>query len=132
MATWSQVESAIKLLSAEQLNNTMWSTELHIDGTDRTQRVFVAYELVPPDMEFVKVSSPIDSAGAIMDPGSVLQQFGSLTVGSLSYLQFSQGGGMLFIGTSIPLWVLDLSNPHPFLLYMHVLAQAADMVKAKT
>jgi len=67
-----------------------------------------------------------------MDPGSVLQQFGSLTVGSLSYLQFSQGGGMLFIGTSIPLWVLDLSNPHPFLLYMHVLAQAADTVKTKT
>jgi hypothetical protein len=129
MATWSQVESVVKMLSAEQLNDTMWSVELSIGETGRTQLVYVMYELIKPDMEFVKASSPLDSALTPLDIEAAVREFGSLTVGSLSYMQFSDGSGMLFIGTTIPLRVLDLSDPHPFLLYLQLLAQDADWIK---
>lgn len=128
MATWSQIGSVVRVLPCEKLNDTMWSVDFFIDGTDRTQRVFLEYEVVKPDMEFVKAVSPLAPAQAL-DIEAVVRKFGSLTIGSFSYIQFSGGGGSLFLGSSVPLQLLDLSDPHAFLLYLQLLAQAADWIK---
>jgi hypothetical protein len=96
MASWSHVVATIGALQAQQLNDTMWQVEMLVSNTDRTQRVFLTYEVLKPDMEFVKVSVPLGFNAAISTE-AVVQKFGSLTVGSFSYLQFSQGG-MLFLG----------------------------------
>lgn len=130
MATWSEVESAVQSLPSKKLNDTMWMLELSIDGTDRTQQVFLAHEIVKPDMAFVKVTSPLAPA-QLLNIEAVVRSFGSLNVGSLSYVPFNESDGILCIGTSMPLGVLDLSQPHTFLLYLYVLARAADNIKAQ-
>lgn len=130
MATWSEVGSAVQALSAKRLNDTMWGLELPIDGTDRTKQVYVAYEIIEPDMAFVKITCPLAPI-QLLNVEAVVRNFGSQIVGSLSYVPLNQGDGILCIGTSIPLDVLDLSQPKMFLLYMFVLSTAADNIKAQ-
>jgi hypothetical protein len=130
MATWHEVEFAVQSLPSKRLNDTMWGLELPIDGTDRTQQVFLSHEIVKPDMAFVKVTSPLAPA-QVLNVEAVVRSFGSLNVGSLSYVPFNEDSGMLCIGTSMPLDVLDLSQPQAFLLYLFVLARAADNIRAQ-
>jgi hypothetical protein len=130
MATWGQIVSSIQAFPAQQLSDTMWSLEHFIDDTDRTQRVYLMHEVLKPDMEFVKIVSPLDSV-PVPDIEATVRKPGSLTIGAFSYMQFPGGGGMLFIGNSIPLQILDLSDQQTFLLYLQLLAQAADWIKTR-
>lgn len=127
MASWSQVIATIGALQAQQLNDTMWQIEMLVSNSDRTQRVFLMYEVLKPDMEFVKVAIPLGLSAAISTE-AIVQRYGSLTVGSFSYLQLSQGG-MLFLGYSLPLPLLDLSDQNAFLLHLQLLSNAADMIQ---
>lgn len=128
MASWGQVVAAITPLQARQLNDTMWQLEPLVSGTDRTQRVFVMHEVLKPDMEFVKVNVPLGFS-ASMSAEDIVRQHGALTVGSFSYMQLDRGG-MLFLGYSIPLQLLDLSDTNAFLLHLQLLVNAADIIQA--
>jgi hypothetical protein len=112
-------------------NDTGWLFELlGVEEGDRTQKVFVFYELMRPDFEFVQIKSPFAPIRDV-DVARTLKSFGQLNVGAIGYspIYDSDGretDGFLNIATSIPLRSLDLSDPTPFLLYLHILARAAD------
>lgn len=118
-----------------QLGPGAWAFELPGVDEGRTQKVFVFYEVIKPDFEIIRVSSPV-SAIADVDAASVLRSFGQLLVGGIGYSPDADddgrdSGGFLTIATSVPLAALDLSNPTPLLLYLFVLAKAADDVELK-
>jgi hypothetical protein len=129
MASWGQVVAAVRALQAQQLNDTMWQVEMLVSGTDRAQRVFLMHEVLKPDMEFVKVTVPLGFSASV-SAETIVHKYGSLTVGSFSYIQLSQGG-MLFLGYSLPLQLLDLSDLNAFLLHLQLLANAADMIQTQ-
>jgi hypothetical protein len=69
--------------------------------------------------------------GAGRDVCAHLKRFGQLNAGAIGYSPIygsdgSETDGFLNMSTSIPLRSLDLSDPTPFLLYLHILARAAD------
>jgi hypothetical protein len=128
MATWHEVESVVQLLPSKKLNDTLWALDLSIYNSDRTQQVFVAYEVIQPDMEFVTINSPLAQIRC-MNMEAIVRNFGALNIGSLSYVPFDEDDGMLCIGTNLPLSILDLSQREIFLTYLSVLAKAADTIR---
>lgn len=130
MATWSTIGSIAQLLSAKKLNDTMWLVDFPIDGTNRQQQVFLAYEVNQPDMEFLVVTSPL-AVAQDLNLEAVLRTFGTLNIGSLSYAALTEDKGMLCLGANLPLSILDLSNPHTFILWLATLSRAADTIKMR-
>jgi hypothetical protein len=130
MGTWRDVCTIAVQFGARQLNDTGWLFELQGAAEDRTQKVFVSYELMQPDFEFVQIKSPFAPMRDV-DVARTLKSFGQLNAGAIGYspIYDSDGretDGFLNITTSIPLRSLDLSDPTPFLLHLHILARAAD------
>ena len=135
MASWQDFCTVAPTAGGEQLSPTAWVFELPGIGEGRTQRVFVFHEVIQPDFGMIKVSSPV-ALIVDVDPEKVLKSFGQLIAGGIGYSadvddDGRQGDGFLTIGTSVPLGALDLSDPRPFLLYLFVLARAADDVEQK-
>jgi hypothetical protein len=90
MVTWGEVEQAISVLMGKKLNETMWMVELPIGETGRKQQVFVAYEVVQPDMELAKVESPIGFTQNLSIE-EVVCNFGDLTIGSIELRSYPGG-----------------------------------------
>lgn len=135
MGTWPEVCAIASRFGARQLNDTAWLFELPGADEGRVQKVFVFYELLKPDFEFVQIKSPFAPIHEV-DVDRVIRSLGQLQVGAIGYAPFrandgSELDGMLDITTSIPLRSLDLSDPTTFLLYLHILARAADNIGSK-
>ena len=130
MADYQQFCAVASSFGAEQLNPDVWRFELPGRDAERTQDVFVMRELMPPDLEFLQIKSafaPLEET----DCAQVLRHFGQMTVASIGHNplyddQGNQEDGLLTLASSLPLAVLDLTNPLAFMLYLHVLARAAD------
>lgn len=130
MASWSDVSAVAHKFGAQRLGDSAWLFE--IQGTDesRQQKVFVNYELMPPDFEFLKISSVLTHVKGV-DTREILEKAGQFQVGSLNYTpDFDEDGritdGFITLGTTIPLALIDISDPTWFLLYLHILAHTAD------
>jgi hypothetical protein len=135
MSTWQEVCAIASRFGARQLNDTAWLFELPGAGEGRVQKVFVFYELLLPDFEFVQVKSAFAPIREV-DVDRVIRSLGQLQVGAIGYTPFraddgSELDGMLYITTSIPLRSFDLSDPTTFLMYLHILARAADDIGGK-
>jgi hypothetical protein len=137
MATWSEVGTLVQKLRAERLNDTMWKVPIEgADGSYR-QEVFVSYELMQPDFEFVKIQCLLGTVGTVGSMPRFFAVAGNRQVGTIGFTpMFDDNGefldGALDIGTTIPLDVIDLSNSssaNRFALYLHVLAGAANSIE---
>jgi hypothetical protein len=135
MATWDQFCAVAPTAGGKELSPAAWVFDLPGVDEGRTQKVFVFYEVIQPAFGIVRVSSPV-AAIADVDVESVLKSFGQLLVGGIGYSpDFADDGhsfgGFLTIASSVPLAALDLSDATQFLLYLFILAKAADDVELK-
>lgn len=127
MAGWTEVCHAIERLGAERLSPDVWRVTLRGSSEERRQQVLVMRELMQPDLEFVRVMSPV-SALSDLHADVALRVLGQMTVGMIGHNPSDDGAGLVCIGTTIPLSCLDLSGTD-FLLYLTILANAADGVE---
>jgi hypothetical protein len=130
MGSWQEVCAIGSRFGARQMNDTAWLFELQGDDEGSLQKVFVFYELMQPDFEFLQIKSAFASIREV-DAEAAIKKLGQLQVGGIGYAPFrasdgSQADGMLTITTSIPLRSFDLSDPTTFMLYLHILARAAN------
>ncbi|MGH4024022.1 MAG: hypothetical protein ACRDRV_05495 [Pseudonocardiaceae bacterium] len=133
MATWSDVSNMAKMYGAEQKSETVWL--FNIQGTDESRRqdVYVSYELMPPDFELIKISSLVATLEHV-DPGEIFRNVGKFQIGNLGYSpgferEGGQNDGFITIGTTIPLAIINISDPTFLLLYLHILADLADALE---
>lgn len=132
MGSWQEVCAIGSRFGARQMNDTAWLFELQGDDEGNLQKVFVFYELMQPDFEFLQIKSAFVSIREV-DAEAAIKKLGQLQVGGIGYAPFrasdgSQADGMLTITTSIPLRSFDLSDPTTFMLYLHILARAANNI----
>lgn len=125
MATWLEVGQQLLQIGGQQLNETMWRVDLQGCEPSRTQQVFVSYEVMKPDFEMLKVLSPV-APSSLVDVEGVVRMLGGLVVGNIGYTPTGSADGLVHIGTTIPLALLDLTSPQLFLVYLAMVAQAAD------
>ena len=133
MATWEEFCGVAGRLGGTRLSDSAWRFDVEVHGQDRAQKVFAFYEVMQPDFEFIKITSAFADIGAV-DSAAILKAFGQLNVGSIGYMpRFDAGGnpidGFLTLSASFPLVTLDLSEPTQFLLYLNLLARAADTIE---
>lgn len=130
MATYHEFCGLAGRFGGTQLTEDVWKFDLQGRGEGRAQKVFVFHEVMPPDFEFLQVKSAFAQIAAV-DCEQVIKGFGQLDVGAIGYNPASdaQGNpidGFLTISSSLPLAVIDLSDPTWLFLYINVLGQAAD------
>lgn len=135
MATWNEFCSVAPTFGGTQSSGTAWMFHLQGKGEHRSQKVFVFYELMQPDFEFLQVKSAFVRIAEV-DSEAILKGLGQLLVGAIGYSPAwgSDGNeidGFLNITTSIPLRTLDLSDSTSFFLYINVLAQSADDIEQR-
>jgi hypothetical protein len=123
-----------RLLSGQQLSDTVWVFELGGAEQGRRQRVFVTHEVMPPALEFVRVTAAV-SMMSLVDAEAVIRRIGQLQTGCVSFTPSATEGrpddGIVNLCTVIPLAALDLSEPTPFLLYLTVFARTADTLEGE-
>ncbi len=135
MATWAEFCGLAPAFGGTQSSGTAWMFQVKGKGEHRSQKVFVFYELMQPDMEFLQVKCAFVRIAEV-DCEAVLKGLGQLLVGAIGYSPAwdpdgKEIDGFLNITTSIPLSTLDLSNPTPFFLYLNVVAQSADDIEQR-
>ena len=57
MGTWQEVCAIARKFGAQQLNDTTWLFQLQVAEEGRLQKVFVFYEFMRPDFEFMQIKS---------------------------------------------------------------------------
>lgn len=86
MTTWYEVSSAVESIwGGERPNDTMLVVQLELAGGSRTQQVFLRHELLPPDLEFVHVESPIGVTSRIDLPAALLRAGSWSSEGSVTF-----------------------------------------------
>ena len=115
---------------AKQLNPTLWQFGVPARAGDREHEVFVSYEVMQPEFEFLQLKSALVRVSEV-DCGQVLRSFGQLLVGAIGYQPMFDANGnafdaMVMLSSSFPLAGINLSEPTWLLLYINVLGQAAD------
>lgn len=131
MASWSDVSAVAASHGGERLSESMLQFNIQGKGVGRRQKVFMSYELMPPDFEFVRIESPIGIMSEL-EPEAALRGLGQLQVGALTYTPVPNSAmddGIVGIGTTMPLALVDLTEPLVLMLYINILAQAADNVE---
>jgi hypothetical protein len=133
LATWDDFCGVAATFGGTRLSDAAWRFDLQVHGEGRAQKVFAFYELMKPDLEFLKIASAFAEIDAV-DCEAVLKAFGQLNVGSIAYTpRFDAAGnpidGFLTLATSLPLATLDLSEPLQFMLYLNIFARAADTIE---
>ena len=128
MATWEEFGALAQQIGGDRLSDHTWMFTLPGDGEKRVQKTFVFHELIKPNIEVIKIASAFARL-ADVDPEKVLTDFGRLTVGAIGYTPLPDGGGFLGLATSIPLAALDLSSPAQFLVFVNLIARAADSIE---
>jgi hypothetical protein len=135
VATYREFCGHAGLFDGVQVGEDVWSFELPGTGEDRTQRVFVFHETMPPDLEFLQVKSAFTLIDSV-DCAQVIKDFGQLNVGAIGYnpnfdAQGNEVDGFLTITSSFPLLVLDFTEPSWFFLYLRLVARAADTLEQR-
>ncbi len=129
MARWSDLATVAPLINGQQVAETVWVFYMDIGGNGRKQKVFVTYELMKPDFEFLRISAAI-SMMSLADPEMIVRRVGQLQAGCVSFTpsatQDRPDDGIINLCTVIPLAALDLTEPGPFLLYLNIFAMTAD------
>jgi hypothetical protein len=132
MAQWQEVEQIASMMGGKRFNDTMWMLQIPGSTPMRRQKVFVSLEILPPDFQLIRIASPVAMI-AHVHPGAALRRIGQLQVGSISYApSFNDGrpvDGWINIATSLPLAILDLRESGMFMIYLSILARAADTLE---
>lgn len=129
MATLQQFQNAMSRFG-EQLSPDVWRVDVPGRGPGRNQKVFVFRELIPPDLDVIKIVSSVAPI-ALVDPGAVLRAHGLLNVAAFGHnpdydAEGNPSDGVLTLSTSMPLGGMDLTEPSWFHLYVYLVGQAAD------
>lgn len=131
---WAAIRRLLESSGAQRLNDTALSFEIPRGDTGRTQRTWISYELLAPDYEIVKVHSPFARVGTVI-ADEVIRDSGQMIIGSIGYTpsQDASGNecGFLTLGSSIPLTMLDTEDAGSILMYLAVLAGAADQLEER-
>ncbi|MGA8744957.1 MAG: hypothetical protein WB507_03730 [Solirubrobacterales bacterium] len=135
MATWQEFCEVAPMAEGQELSATAWVFELPGSSEGRTQKVFAFHEVIQPDFGILRVTSAIALITDV-DTEKVVQAFGQLLAGAIGYAPtFDDAGqakdGFLNVASSLPLGLLDLSDPKGILLYLFIVARAADDVEQK-
>ncbi len=129
MARWSDLAAVAPLINGQQVAETVWVFHMDAGGNGRKQKVFVTYELMKPDFEFLRITAAV-SMISLADPEIIIRQVGQLQAGCVSFTpsatQDRPDDGIINLCTVIPLVALDLTEPGPFLLYLNIFAMTAD------
>lgn len=130
MASWSEFCDVAGAYGGKRVGANGWAFEVQGRGADRSQKVYAFHETMPPDLQFVQLTSAFAMIEAV-DCAEVLRSCGQMTAGSIGYsprfdANGDEAGGFLSLSTSVPLALLDLSEPLRLLLHINILAQAAD------
>ena len=129
---WRQLVEQLAPYGAELRSTTAVVVPFPIGGV--LQQVFLLLERIPPDLDIVRIQSPIGTLprGDLID---VVTHVGALNIGSLGFTPTYQDGavvpgeGILTLGANIPLHLLQHSDVQPFAIYLFVLAEGALAVK---
>jgi tetratricopeptide (TPR) repeat protein len=131
---WHAIRSLLESSGAQRLNDTALSLEISRGNTGRTQRTWISYEVIAPDYEIVKLHSPFARVGTV-SAEEVIRESGQLLIGSIGYNPASDASGndigFLTLGSSIPLAMLDPQDAGSILMYLAVLAGAADQLEER-
>jgi hypothetical protein len=129
MATWDEVGRALGLCGAEKLSETAWALEFPTEREGTGSRIFVLHETMEPDLEFAMIKTTIAGINDV-DARRAVKDFGQLLTGSIGYSPlFDSAGnavdGFLCLVNSVPLGILDLTDPMKFLVYLNVFSNTA-------
>jgi tetratricopeptide (TPR) repeat protein len=131
---WIALRSMLETSGAQRLSETALSMEIPRGDTGRTQRVWISYEVVAPDYEFARLHSPFARVGTV-NLDEVVRDSGKLIIGSIGYTPSADALGndigLLTVGSSIPLMMLNPNDAGSILMYLAVLAGAADQLEAR-
>lgn len=131
---WEAIRHLLETSGAQRLSDTALSLEIPRGDTGRTQRTWISYEVLPPDYEIVKLHSPFARVGTV-SADEVIRESGQLVIGSIAYTpaQDASGNdiGFLTLGSSIPLMMLNPADAGSILMYLAVLAGAADQLEER-
>lgn len=131
---WIVIRSMLETSGAQRLSDTALSMEIPRGDTGRTQRVLISYEVIAPDYEIAKLHSPFARVGTV-NLDEVVRNSGQLVIGNIGYTPSVDASGndigLLTIGSSIPLMMLNPNDAGALLMYLAVLAGAADQLEAR-
>src|ERR1019366_2900846 len=135
MTKWDDICRVASAFGATELSATAWMFEMHGSAT-AMQKVFVSYEVMEPDLEFIQLRSPIAGIDGA-DCDAILGEYGQLLVGSMGYVPTwkevgTEVDGWLALISTIPLALLDLSDEANFLIYCNLIARAAEEIGQST
>ena len=129
MTTWPEVAAAVATIDGVQLSDTAWRLDPQT-SFGKAHVIFVSLEVLQPDMQFLRLFAPV--AADHVDGERVLSTMGSRVIGSIIFSPFRDKqprGGFVGLGASIPLAILEVSNPTMFHLYLYSLANAAEGIE---
>jgi hypothetical protein len=84
VGTWQEVCAIARKFGAQQLNDTAWLFQLQVAEEGRLQKVFVFYEFMRPDFEFMQIKSVFGPIQEV-DLKKVIKGLGQLQVGAIGY-----------------------------------------------
>ncbi len=135
MATWKDMNRLVDMMGGSHLSDTM--DQLVVPGCepDRKQKIFIAYEVMKPDFEFVKVMSAFAMVD-LVNVEAVVRRVGRLQVGCVSYQYVYENGrevdGFVTLASTTPLASLDLTEGQAhFGIYLNVFGRAADTLEVE-
>jgi hypothetical protein len=130
MATWDDVVGLVQIMNGSAAADNVLTLELNGNGPSRKQQLVVSLEVSQEGVKLVKLQSPfgtIDSQNTADYLVSIFRDFGSNVFGGLGFVSDDSGdSGTITLTSTIPLALLDLSDPRPFFSYLLLFAKLAD------
>lgn len=133
-ATWQEVCDHCRSFGGELVGSSMLMFDIDAHDGSWAQKVFIMHETIKPDYEILKISSPVGPIQAI-DTDALFVNFGQMLAGDFAYTPFFDDNhqpipGMVTFSTTVPLAMLDLSDPYGLGLYVNILAGATNNLTA--
>jgi hypothetical protein len=129
MARWGDVVGVVQRMGGSATTGTVLTLKLNGNGPSRTQQLYVALEVYEGSVELVQVQSIFGDIFS-QDTGDLLFSiFRSHTniFGGLGFISGdSDDSGNITLTSTLPLALLDLSDPAPFVTYLRLFAKLAD------
>jgi hypothetical protein len=136
MATWKDVNRLVDMMGGSHPSDTMDQVIVAGCEPDRKQKLFISYEVMKPDFEFVNVAS-VFAMIDLVNVEAVVRRVGRLSVGCVSYQYVYENGkevdGLVTLASSMPLASLELTDgangQAHFGIYLNVFGRAADTLE---
>lgn len=129
---WIELRGLLINAGARQLSSTVVLMEIPRGDTGRSQQVSIVYEVIEPDYEIIRFHSPFGRLDSVVAT-DVVKHVGQRLIGALGYtpanVENDQGDGILSIGSSIPLMMIDTKDAGSVLLFIALLAGAGDRLE---